>query len=99
MKVRAYKKQMSILACAFIVCAIPSAGYIANDDPNGSNNTPLRPPTQTPQQIAKGLAGREMSGNISPSLNAREAADFLLTPAILTQESISENVLITYPSE
>jgi hypothetical protein len=34
-----------------------------------------------------------------PSLERRENAQFLLTPAILIQQSISGNTVITYPDE
>lgn len=33
------------------------------------------------------------------SLMIREHADFLLTPALLVQEAISEDVVLTYPEE
>lgn len=34
-----------------------------------------------------------------PSLEMKENVDFLLTPALLVQQAISENIVITYPSE
>ena len=34
-----------------------------------------------------------------PSLEMRESADFLLTPAILVQESISERNVLTFPAQ
>lgn len=34
-----------------------------------------------------------------PSLEMKENVDFLLTPALLVQQVISEDVVITYPSE
>ncbi len=34
-----------------------------------------------------------------PSLEMKENVDFLLTPALLVQQAISEGVVITYPSE
>ena len=39
------------------------------------------------------------SGLSSPSLEMKENVDFFLTPALLVQECISENVIITYPGE
>ena len=48
---------------------------------------------------ARRLASQQMSRNFDPSLEMKENADFLLTPALLLQEAISENVVITYPSE
>ena len=38
-------------------------------------------------------------GNFQSSLEMKENVDFLLTPAILVQEAISDDVVITYPSE
>ena len=40
-----------------------------------------------------------LSGLSSPSLKMKENVDFFLTPALLVQECISENVIITYPGE
>lgn len=34
-----------------------------------------------------------------PSLEMKENVDFLLTPALLVQEAISDDIIITYPSE
>jgi hypothetical protein len=39
------------------------------------------------------------SGATDPSFEMRENVDFLLTPAILVQESISDDVILTYPEE
>lgn len=42
----------------------------------------------------------EQIGELSlPSLEMKEATDFLLTPALLVQEAISPDVIITYPTE
>ena len=38
-------------------------------------------------------------GIVEPSFEMRENVDFILTPAMLVQESISEGVIITYPEE
>ena len=37
--------------------------------------------------------------NFQTSLEMKENVDFLLTPALIVQEVISEDVVITYPSE
>jgi hypothetical protein len=34
-----------------------------------------------------------------PSLEMKENVDFLLTPALIVQQAVSDNVVITYPSE
>ena len=36
---------------------------------------------------------------VDPSLAIREHDDFLLTPALLVQEAVSDGVILTYPEE
>ena len=36
---------------------------------------------------------------VDPSLAMREHNDFLLTPALLVQEAVSDGVILTYPEE
>jgi len=49
--------------------------------------------------IAQKLATDHLVGNFKPSLEMKECTDFLLTPALIVQEILSENVVVTYPSE
>lgn len=51
------------------------------------------------QGIARGLAASYGIGPFKPSLEMKEYADFLLTPALLVQEALSDDVVITYPTE
>ena len=51
------------------------------------------------QHIAEGLASGYGLGTFKPSLEMKENADFLLTPAILVQESLSDGIITTYPTE
>jgi hypothetical protein len=44
-------------------------------------------------------AKRAATIGFSVSLEAKENADFLLTPALLSLESASVDVIVTYPSE
>jgi hypothetical protein len=65
---------------------------------------PLRPrkvpvPEAQKQRIARGLAAGYGLGPFQPSLEMKENADFLLTPALLVQEALSDDVVITYPTE
>jgi hypothetical protein len=48
---------------------------------------------------ARRIAENRMAVNFSPSLQVKEATDFLLTQALLMQQAVSEGVIITYPSE
>ena len=65
---------------------------------------PLRPRnTEVPEahkkRIAKKIASGYGLGPFQPSLEMKENVDFLLTPAILVQEAICEDIVITYPTE
>jgi hypothetical protein len=50
-----------------------------------------------------GMAGDIESGMLTglsaPSLEMRENVDFLLSPAILVQECITDDVIVVYPDE
>lgn len=56
-----------------------------------------------PRDLVREEVRRQVSRRVSPnfqmSLEMRENVDFLLTPAILVQEGISDGVVITYPQE
>jgi len=51
------------------------------------------------QGIARGLAGNFGLGPFQPSLEMKENVDFLLTPALLVQEAICDDIVLTYPTE
>jgi hypothetical protein len=51
------------------------------------------------EAAAQKLAFGAVAGNFASSLDMQEAADFLLTPALVEQEAISDAVVITYPME
>lgn len=51
------------------------------------------------QRIARGLAANFGLGPFKPSLEMKENADFFLTPAIIVQEALSDDIIITYPTE
>lgn len=44
-------------------------------------------------------ANKAVTAGFEPSLEMKENVDFLLTPALLVQEALSEDVIVTYPSE
>jgi hypothetical protein len=96
---KAYTRQVTVLASAAFVCLASIIGGEEPVVPDRSVALSSRSPTQELQEIARTLASSKVSEFFAVSLNAREAADFLLTPAILTQEAISDGVLLTYPSE
>jgi len=51
------------------------------------------------ETTAREMADRSVKAQFQPSLDMKEAADFLLTPALLVQESISSGIVLTYPTE
>jgi len=44
-------------------------------------------------------ASKAATTGFEVSLEMKENVDFLLTPALLVQEAMSEDVIVTYPSE
>jgi hypothetical protein len=65
---------------------------------NSSNNS-------DPNTAARRMAGIERqilnsaTQGFQPSLEMKENVDFLLTPALLMQEAMSQDIVITYPTE
>ena len=49
--------------------------------------------------LAQETAANHVVGNFRPSLEMKEKMDFLLTPAFLVQQTISDGVVLTYPEE
>ena len=58
-----------------------------------------RVPEAEKQRIAGRLASGYGMGSFRPSLEMKENADFFLTPALLVQEAICEDIIITYSTE
>jgi hypothetical protein len=56
-----------------------------------------QPPSSVKDAAIKSQVWRMISGNFETSIEMKEDADFLLTPAFLVQEAIDEKSLITYP--
>jgi hypothetical protein len=56
-------------------------------------------PSLSEQQGVLREVERRVGAPFLPSLEMKENADWLLTPALLVQEVISEDVVVTYPSE
>ena len=69
--------------------------YGVSGAPRGSNIK-----TETlPESIAKEIGSQARLRNFTLSLEVKENTDFLLTPALLVQEALREDVIITYPTE
>jgi hypothetical protein len=52
-----------------------------------------------PNGIVGDIESGVLTGLSMPSLEMRENVDFLLTPAIIVQECISDDVIVVYPDE
>lgn len=50
-------------------------------------------------QITRQAVSAVAHSSFGPSLEMKENADFLLTPALLVQQAVSPDTVITYPSE
>lgn len=49
--------------------------------------------------IDKKLLSTQMTAPFDSSLEMKENVDFLLTPALIVQEALSDDVVLTYPTE
>jgi len=78
--------------CLSLIC-FNSVSALAKD-PNIAAD-----PRQRSRAAALRAASRAATMGFSPSLEMKENVDFLLTPALLVQEAISDDIIITYPSE
>ena len=54
---------------------------------------------QRSQSAALQVATRSATAGFKPSLEMKENVDFLLTPSLLMQEVLSDEIITTYPSE
>jgi hypothetical protein len=89
---------------ARVLLAIALLVLISQVLANDLTPVPLRPrnvpvPEAQKQRIAKKIASGYGMGQFQPSLEMKENVDFLLTPALLVQEAICEDTVITYPTE
>lgn len=77
-------------------------GVVAQDASPQEQIPPVRTETgvlDTAPPRAKESFENLVYGMFVPSLEMRENVDFLVTPALLTQEALSENVVLTYTNE
>ena len=85
------------LAATLVVCL----SSVADNDAKAGAKGPIAPTDTIAGQRA--AAGRQILNAATqvfqPSLEMKENVDFLLTPALLVQEAMSRDVMITYPSE
>jgi hypothetical protein len=92
------------LRTRYRVLALPAICVVINLVQWG-NTQPLLSPPAVPASIKQSgrsaaalkMAVQNTKANFEPSLTAMEETDFLITPALILQEAISADVIITYP--
>jgi hypothetical protein len=102
MKVRNRKTRIllySVMVGLSFALLNSDVGWNKNATSAAPVNAPALNAEETINKVAGDLAGRQVSEGFSASLNARESADFILTPALLVQDAISDDAIPTYPSE
>ncbi len=86
--------RIAALVCAILLVVLALA--------SGGEPRAWREPTQSgagAQPDGSSGLTQHFTFPFEPSLEMRENVDFLLTPALLVQDAISEGVIITYPEE
>jgi len=102
-KTKASHRKQGLLSCVTLVGIVmvlcfslapePSPASGAKDVETSASILDRAAPTVRKQILTAAMQVFE------PSLEMKENVDFLLTPALLVQEAISEGIVITYPSE
>jgi hypothetical protein len=86
-----------------VLCFPLAAALILLSRVFGGAGPEREPPSAAPRTegraVASLIAGQLSASGFDPSLEAKEAVDFLLTPALLVQDALSDDVILTYPTE
>ncbi len=96
------RKQPLLWLAVFAAALMPiclALSYSKSPSPPARNPAAPADPRDRAKATAMQAAVKSATAGFAPSLEMKENADFLLTPALLVQEAISENLIITYPSE
>ena len=98
---RKYLLQLVALLCLMCFCLSCSTNVSQNitDSNIASEHNAVTDADQRAQDAAMRSATKSATGGFRPSLEMKENADFLLTPALLMQEVLSDEIITTYPSE
>ncbi len=88
-----------IVSAGVLIAACFSLGAGAGNtpvpnDPNAMARAYMQKLAELDRQITTAA-----TQTITPSLEKKEIVDFVLTPALLMQEAMSDDVVITYPTE
>ncbi|MBN1975420.1 MAG: hypothetical protein JW787_17420 [Sedimentisphaerales bacterium] len=84
----------AIFSIACFSIASGSGNAPAPDDPNAMARMYMQKMAELDRQITTAA-----TQTIIPSLEKKENVDFVLTPALLMQEAMSDDIIITYPTE
>lgn len=86
------------LICLCLSCSTVVSPLVT--DPNtASDPNDVTDAEQRAQNAALRSATNAATSGSKPSLEMKENVDFLLTPALLMQEVLSDEIITTYPSE
>jgi hypothetical protein len=98
---RKYLLRLVVLLCLICLCLSCSTSISppVMDSNISSEPNDVIDADQHGQDTAMRSATRAATGGFRPSLEMKENADFLLSPALLMQEALSEDIITTYPSE
>ena len=98
---RKYLLRLVVLLCLICIClscstVVSTPVTVTNTvgDPNTVTDA-----EQKTRDVAIRSATKAVTGGFRPSLEMKENADFLISPALLMQEVLSDEIITTYPSE
>jgi hypothetical protein len=86
------------IICLCLSCSTVVSPPVTDPNTAGEPND-VTDAEQRARDIAMRSATRMATTGFKPSLEMKENADFLLSPALLMQEALSEEIITTYPSE
>lgn len=94
-----YKRRYSLLFAVLLAMVMPICLSLGSN--RTITGTKHQRATVGQRARAGGLraASKTATAGATPSLEMKENVDFLLTPALLVQEALSDDIVITYPSE
>lgn len=98
MKQRIFRHLVPMMIVLFAAFTI-AVGIVFGMDEKGSVSETAPTASDRPPEDAQKKAASVALPNFGLSLEKREDVDFLLTPALLVQEILSPEAVITYPNE
>lgn len=98
---RKYLLRFLVLLFMMCLCLSCSTGVqpLVTEPNTASDPNAVAEAKQRTRDAAMRSATRSATGGFRPSLEMKENADFLLSPAMLMQEALSDEIITTYPSE